>query len=514
MPRLHLKNSTLLNLGLIVVVACAYFFRLGKLPVFADEAIYIRWAQLIIDDMPRYAFFPLNDGKTPLFMWLLVPFQFLPLNHLLAARVVSSISAILLVWTAGLIAKELGAQSRVVLLTRILMASLPFWFFSARLALIDITLVLFLAAMTWSLLRFYHSQNWLYVLLSGICFGMALWTKIPAVLGLSMLGIVIIPFLHRNHKRKQATLKQTLVAQLSIVLIGCTLFALLKLHPAFGQLFSRGSDFLLPSHQRSILQLVQNTMRNANDFIEIFARYLSLSGLVLTLTAVFLAKHRKTILILLLISLGYILPIMVLGKVVYARYLLPAALPLTLAIAFAIDNYLTTITTTANLGKKTLLSIFVALMMAHIASSSTAFILYSWLNPNRLPLTKSDREQYLSEWSSGNGIYETAQLIQSESTNKKLLVLTEGYFGTLPDGLLLYLHRTDVRNIFIEGIGQPIVSIPPKQKALMPTYDRVWLVVNSHRNKLSLNESQKIASFCRLAGDPCLQVWDITTFDQ
>jgi len=76
---------------LIIVLILIFYliltiFRLSKLPVFADEAIYIRWTQLIIDDWQRYLFFPMNDGKTPLQMWLMLPFQFLFKNQLFAGR--------------------------------------------------------------------------------------------------------------------------------------------------------------------------------------------------------------------------------------------------------------------------------------------------------------------------------------------------------------------------------------------------------------------------------------------
>ena len=39
-------------------------FHLDALPVFADESIYIRWAQLLRHDT-AYLFFALNDGKPP-----------------------------------------------------------------------------------------------------------------------------------------------------------------------------------------------------------------------------------------------------------------------------------------------------------------------------------------------------------------------------------------------------------------------------------------------------------------
>src|SRR5512145_1985479 len=71
---------------------------LTLLPVFADEAIYIRWAQLIQDDLGRYAFFSMADGKPPLFMWLLSLVLKLFADPLLAGRFLSVLVGLAMVF--------------------------------------------------------------------------------------------------------------------------------------------------------------------------------------------------------------------------------------------------------------------------------------------------------------------------------------------------------------------------------------------------------------------------------
>ena len=60
------KNKKYLYLGIILVF---YFLsrliNLNSLPVFGDEAIYVRWAQ-IIKSVDTLRFIPLTDGKQPL----------------------------------------------------------------------------------------------------------------------------------------------------------------------------------------------------------------------------------------------------------------------------------------------------------------------------------------------------------------------------------------------------------------------------------------------------------------
>ena len=65
-----MKKTSLLIVIFLVGYLSTHLYGLTRLPIFADEAIYIRWSQLIIDDWQQYLFFSLNDGKTPLLIWL------------------------------------------------------------------------------------------------------------------------------------------------------------------------------------------------------------------------------------------------------------------------------------------------------------------------------------------------------------------------------------------------------------------------------------------------------------
>jgi len=56
----------ILILGLVLRL-----YNLNLLPIFGDEAIYIRWAQ-VMGAQPGLRFLPLTDGKQPLFMWVLM----------------------------------------------------------------------------------------------------------------------------------------------------------------------------------------------------------------------------------------------------------------------------------------------------------------------------------------------------------------------------------------------------------------------------------------------------------
>src|SRR3990167_4061230 len=62
------------GLGLLAILLFGFAIRIVNLtilPVFVDEAIYVRWAQVMANE-PTLRFLPLSDGKQPLYMWVLM----------------------------------------------------------------------------------------------------------------------------------------------------------------------------------------------------------------------------------------------------------------------------------------------------------------------------------------------------------------------------------------------------------------------------------------------------------
>ena len=67
-------KKAMLILGVLLVLGIIFrFVNLTQVPVFADEAIYLRWAQIMRAE-ETLRFLPLSDGKQPLYMWTVIPF--------------------------------------------------------------------------------------------------------------------------------------------------------------------------------------------------------------------------------------------------------------------------------------------------------------------------------------------------------------------------------------------------------------------------------------------------------
>lgn len=499
-----------------VLYLLSHLVNLTLLPVFADEAIYIRWSQLIIDDWSRYLLFPLNDGKTPLFVWTLVPFQYLLNDPLKAGRLLSVLVGLVQLGVMANIAKSLGGKSRAVVLSVLLTAFSPFWYLHHRLALMEGMLVLWLSLAFWGVLKIQAQKSFTlklaslkWPILTGLFFGLAMLTKLPAII---FAPILLLPLLVLPQTTKKSNKLAAVLATSGSIFLGLVIFTALKLHPAFGQLFARGEDFLYPAQQVLTEGLWRNTVINFPTYGGYFVRYLSLPVILLNFGGLFSKRRKRVHHLLIYSAILFALPIGLLGKVVYARYLLPSAIFLTLGAALAVEEFmLDWINKEKLLRVKLLNSVLLISLLLVIVQNSFEFVVYSLVNPNFTPFVESDAQQYLLKWSSGHGVKESVSLIQKMAKTKRVAVASEGFFGTLPDGLLMYLHRQDVSNIYVEGVGYPVTELTEKFVNRAQDFDRVLVVANSHRLNMDVEEAQLLLETCRPHGAPCLQVWDVTS---
>ncbi len=488
--------------AIILIYLLTHLYQLTLLPVFADESIYIRWTQLIIDDWQQYLFFPMNDGKTPLMMWLMIPWQFVFSNQLFAGRFAAVLIGLGQVISLGYLTKILGGKNRTSWIAMILGSILPFWFFHHRMALTDGLLAL---GITWSMIGTVQiikdRQKSKWILLTALFVGLSLWSKLPALLAIPSL------FLYAWLEPGKINKKLSLLIKIGLaVLGGLLIFLSLRLHPVFPQLFSRGSDFLYPWQEVFLQGKWQDTVINIPTYLKYFVSYLTLPVLIFNLMGQFLPdkKQRRIQHILLLSLILFAGPIAILGKVVYPRYLFPIVIFSTVSAALSVQELL------LNKKRSELLKGLVGGLLIYTVVISSRFIYYSVTNPAQTPFVSADQEQYLYKWSSGHGVVESVELIKKEAKDKRVSVATEGSFGTLPDGVLMYFHRRNVDNIYVEGIGYPVKGIPEKFANRAKSFDQVLLIVNSHRLEIELSEENLLQEYCRPDHAPCLQVWDIT----
>ena len=449
-------------------------------PIFADEAIYIRWAQVMRAE-PTLRFLPLSVGSPPFFMWSMMPFLKLSQDPLFAGRFLSVIcgfgSLIGLFWLSFLI----FGNKKISFFSILFYTVIPYYVFSERMALIDSMLSLEAVWLVILAILFIKKTQLDLAIIAGVVFGVSLMTKSFAVLFIIPLFSALL-LREWNLKKKEeffANFIKTILGLFLILGIGFGIYNfILRLGPNFSLISSR-NDFGTYSLKEIIVHPLDPLLPHFYDLLDWFPNLISPVIFVFSLLGLFfgIKRKKKEAIFLVLCSFGPILVESFLAKVFTPRYLLYAIWPFVILSSYFMDILLTYF---KEKQPKLIFSfigpIFLILLLIFPA------LRYDWLlinQPEKSPLPRNLRSGHLEEWSAGQGIKEVADFLKKRAQGKKILVGTEGSFGTLPDGLQIYLQNTP--NITVIGIGLYPDKIPQALLNSLVDHDEVYLVINDER---------------------------------
>lgn len=490
---MKIKNLKL-GLFLVFLLIVGYFLtrlvNLTIIPVFADEAIYIRWAQVMRAE-PSLRFLPLSVGSPPFFMWIMMPFLKMFADPLFAGRLLSVFCGFGSLIGLFIISFLIFNNKRLSFFSTLFYAIVPYFVFSERLALIDSMLSLQGIWLTVFAILLAKKPKLDLSIIAGVIFGISLMTKSFAILFLIPLFSIFLlkKWNFKNKKTIFVNFAKTILGLTLILIIGFGIYNfILRLGPNFSLVTSR-NDMGIYSFQEIIKHPLDPLVPHLKDLLDwlpnlispvIFS--LSLLGLI-----VGIMKKRMETFFLILCSFGPILIESFVSKVLTPRYLLFAIWPFIVMAAYSLETLLTQFKTKSpKLVFKIILPLFLILLAIAPA------IKYDWLllnQPEKSPLPRNLRSGHLEEWTAGQGIPEIVTYLKNRPKNVKILIGTEGYFGTLPDGLQIYFQN--VPNITILGIGLYPKTIPQPLLNSLADHDEVYLVINDER--LSFNpETQDV----------------------
>lgn len=462
-----IKEWKLPILGLIVIILIGLgirIFNLTSLPIFCDEAIYIRWAQIMRSES-TLRFLPLSDGKQPLFMWIMIPFLKVISNPLIAGRIVSVFTGMGTLIGIFALTKLLFKSFKVSLIAAFIYAIFPFSVFYDRLALADSMLSFFgVWILIFSILAVKFKRLDLAMIL-GFFLGGAWLTKSPA-LYFSLLIPLSLVFV----KSKKDLIKTSLIL-IPTYLIGFGIYNILRLGPNFQMIAIRNLDYVYPiSH---ILNSFFDPLKPYLDRIRQF--YVIYGGLAIFVS--FLLSYisnwkyyKKEAFIL---TVWILFPIFVsaeFSKTMTARY-----------IYFTLPYFSILVSSLFLSKNKVLLKLSLFLFLVFIFNS-IRFDYQLLIRPEKANLPTSERSEYLEEWTAGHGISEITKYIEGETIRnpeKNIVVGTEGYFGTLPDGLQIYFEKNP--KVLVIGVGLGISEVPIQLVESKEFGNTTYLVANDER---------------------------------
>jgi 4-amino-4-deoxy-L-arabinose transferase-like glycosyltransferase len=550
---------------------------LMAMPIFGDEAIYLRWAQLVRGDGVGIAhpWVSLADPKPPLHFWLLAIVLHFTADPLLAARLLSVLSGAFATALMLPVGMELGRliahgekmRARVNghlwgLTAAVLSIFCPFLAFYQRLASADSLFVAESLLILWLSLRWGRlaalppdmldrSCAWYTALFLGPAMGAALMTR--QGLSYTILAMPVVAWLiHANRFDNRQVIvaagplaKPTFMSelrglgrftvrflpralQLSLALLIAAAvwspYLLAELKPralavrnevvpastANATAPAPTAEELRAELRRRILYQDQFTQGSEQRFAIVGRNafwtfvprwqdgqpvsgwlffYLTpiIYGLSLAGLLYLAARHWRLFALLSIWALAMLGPVILLGNVVYSRYILAGVPPLLFAAGYLLTD------ATAGLLQQAAARPLHAWSAAAILWS--AAILWPILDLGKqstrwhqqtltasIPGVRGDQYQYVHGWTSGLATKKAITYIQNLAKNGPLAIITDNAWGTPADAFWVYLtgnpnvilYYTDDRAIFRPGRETGSVLLKDN-KWLFPAERQVWL---------------------------------------
>ncbi len=502
------------ELFLFFLIIFLYFltrlYRLTILPVFADEAIYVRWAQVMRAE-PTLRFISLQDGKQPLFMWLVIPALKIFADPLFAGRFISVLSGLAVMLGLGALTFVIFRKVKTALLAMFLYLVVPWGLFFDRMALVD---GLLSALAVWSLvfaIILGETRRLDSALILGMILGGGLLTKSPGmffVLMAPMVAIVRVELFPRSdhplNNKVQNGLRALLLLAVSLI-FAFGIYNILRLGPNFHMIKIRNKDYVWPISE-ILKHPLDPLIPHLKDVVRYYYSYLTLPIFTLgILGALGILKKKKKRLMGIVLLTWWLAPLLVeaaIAKTFTGRYILFSLPVFLLFVAYGIENLKSQVLN-FSVSPQTLrlLEVF---LLGLILVPPLVFDWRLWTDPAKASLPRDDYAGYLEDWTAGWGIKETADYVKEISrAGNKVVVGTEGFFGTLPDGLQIYLEKEP--GVTVLGVGVPVKSIANSLKEARASGNKTYLLVNKSRFYIKNESRLKLVKvFKKPGGDELL----------
>lgn len=446
--------------GLIILFFSSRIFHILTMPIFTDEAIYIRWAQIAKDDA-GWRFISLTDGKQPLFIWLTMILMKFIHDPLLAGRLVSVGSGFITMIGLFFLSMELFKNKWIGILSGFMYFIFPMALVYDRMALYDSLVGAFAIWGLYIAILLIRKLRLDIALILGMVTGAAALNKTNGFFTLYLLPFSLLLFDWRHKERKGRFIKW-LGLVLIVSLLTFLFYSVLRLSPFFHIINEKNSIFVYPFREWIEHPLAYFLSNLAIAQWDWFITYVTWPVLILILVSFFINKvYLKEKLLLFAWFMAPFVALALFGKTIYPRFIFFMILSLLPLAAYTLVIFFQKI---KNKLFYAILFLFSILFVARID-----FLILTDFKSAPLPF--SDLNQYNNDWPAGGGIRESITFFKELSKKQKIYVGTEGTFGLMPSAYEIYLK--DDSNIILKGFW-PIPETTPQEvlsiSKKMPTF--------------------------------------------
>lgn len=459
------RRTILVSLGIVTIYLLTRVFTVTNMPIFIDEAIYVRWAQLIVQD-PSNLFLSLTDGKQPLFIWLTASAMILVDDPLLAGRIISVISGLLTVLGLFLLTRLLFRNNNAAIFSALAYVLYPMAMVYDRMALYDSLVGTLSIYSLFFLIVLIQKPKVRAVIPLGLVWGFAIINKSSGFLFMFLsVGAVLLTGGKKFFVWRSITRYVCLLLFSGIIAFG--MYAVLLLSPKFYMINDKNALFIY--HLAELIPYRAFDAWPGNIFLmgKWVVMYLTLSFIFpLCYTLFYKRDHGKQKALLVLQFLTPLILLGLFGRVIYPRFIFFMTLSLLPLVGLGIHQLFDDI----RIRRELKTAFFVVLL------SPVLFSMFMLVRDfSRSPIPSEDLVQYSNDWPSGGGMKEIISILEKKQFDKgDIAVYTEGQYGGLP---------TTVSQIYL-GSNQHVALFAfdtfdkeLKQSLVLTAYDKPTFVI-------------------------------------
>ncbi|MGP0565940.1 MULTISPECIES: ArnT family glycosyltransferase [unclassified Nitrospina] len=460
--RSYLTHPFCAPAALIGLYALTRLYSLLGLPMVFDEAIYLRWADIIRND-PASLFVSAVDGKPPFFFWLNAITLGWFDDLLVSSRMISVVAGGLAVaglWRIG----ALLFSRHTAGLAAFIYLSLPLVLTHDRLGLTDALLATFVIWTVYAGLRLARDDrpSWRWTFALGMFAGLGFLTKTPLLMFLALPVMAVFLF---NHPRN---LELWIRLSVSGVVFGLLALPFLLHEPDY--LFSNASKVL--HHKVPLLETLAAVLTfdhprllpHLRELFEVGLLYITVPVMILAVmgTGVSLRTQPRTAAFLLLWLFLPTAVFLILAEVAYPRYFLVGVPPLAILTAEGLRCLMRYVHET--LKPRSPLVAGTAAIALGVACLIPAWKwnIHYLTEPETAAWTELDHWQYVRYPQGPYAVTDAVHFLKNESRNGPIAVFTTFKLGIPSDALYMYLK--DQPGIDLYEAWRP-VSFPHSLKS-------------------------------------------------
>jgi 4-amino-4-deoxy-L-arabinose transferase-like glycosyltransferase len=436
---------------LAILAAGIRLISLRAVPIFGDEAIYLRLARIVFSAPTEHLWIPLKIPNAPLHVWLLALGLPVSTDPLVAGRLLSVLFGVLLVLVlAGAvyrIGRAFGGQREDAFFVAALAAASPFLVFSDRIARPDSLFLLETALAVWLSVSIATRTRPLAAAVAfGVLMGLTMLTRQAVSYPLWLLPPIAFVLTGQRDWRR-------ILLPLALAFaIATALWAPMLIAPGWPSLSDRifhlgATRPALPPGERAAL-----FGRNLGVAVAAFRTYLTPPVFLAAVAGFVLLAATRRRLFTFLASWEVLLlaPAALFAVDYFPRYALPAALPLfaaaAIAVSFAWNRW------------PRPMGVALAVVLLAWPAVEVARGLQSWQRWRLLPI---DRQQFVSGWSAGLASERAVAFLEERAREGPIAVIVPRVSGNPSDAVWLSLDGVkNVRLFYAEDfLAKPALEV-------------------------------------------------------